>query len=140
MPTNYYAANAKIEELVGWESGIAVSLAGRLEKMCGSQPPPASTALRPFPLFWKAMEGNQKKLHPLEHGVYNDTCYNDLQGGIRSGSWVDLVDKLWLFHGHFLTTISVKNEIRRPRADELWRGARAVIAMQCIIKLAVDLR
>jgi len=86
------------------------------------------------------MEGNQKKLHPLEHGVYNDTCYNDLQGGIRIGSWVDLVDKLWLFHGHFLTTISVKNEIRRPRADERWRGARAVIAMHCIIKLAVDLR
>jgi len=76
------------------------------------------------------MEGNQKKLHPLEHGVYKDRCYNDLQGGIRSGDWVDLVDKLWLFHGHFLTTISVKNEIRRPRATS--GGGVLVPSLRCI--------
>ena len=28
------------------------------------------------------MEGNQKKLHPLEHGMYNDTCCIGLIGGV----------------------------------------------------------
>ena len=63
------------------------------------------------------MEGNQKKLHPLEHGVYNDNCCIGVIGGVCGVLAASFRWKCGVFTVIFLADKLLKNEIRHPRAE-----------------------